>query len=137
MRAKTLAVLVVLTCAAAACGGEQPPPPQPPPPPAASLPPPPPTAATSEAPPAPPKPAMTDLIPQTIKNISDAFNAHDSQKFAANFAPDVVCTTYGMPDMHGREDMAKGLQSFLDVSSDVKGGVGRAFAKGNLVCIEW
>jgi len=80
---------------------------------------------------------MTDLIPQTIKNITDAFNAHDSQKFAANFAPDVVCTTYGMPDMHGREDMAKGLQSFLDVSSDVKGGVGRAFAKGNLVVVEW
>jgi uncharacterized protein (TIGR02246 family) len=137
MRTKTLATLVVLTCAAAACGGEPPPPPQPPPPPMA---PPQPlsTAPTAEAPsPPPPKPAITDLVPQTLKNVTDAFNAHDAQKFAANFSSDVAGTAYGMPEMHGRDDVVKNLQQLFDMSSDVKAGAARLFAKGNVIAVDW
>jgi hypothetical protein len=137
MRTKTLATLVVLTCAAAACGGEPPPPPQPPPPPAAPAQPLA-TAPTTEAPsPPPPKPAITDLVPQLLKNVTDAFNAHDAQKFAANFSSDVASTQFGMPEMHGRDEVAKSVQQFFDMSSDSKAGAARLFAKGNVVVVDW
>jgi predicted ester cyclase len=136
MRMKSLATLVVLASAFAACGGEEPPPPQPPPPPPAA--PPPPPLATAEAPPAPPpKPSIADLIPVTLKNVTDAFNAHDAQKFAANYTADAVDTEYGMPELHGRDDIAKSVQGLFDMSSDVKGGAAHLWSKGNVVAVDW
>jgi predicted ester cyclase len=137
MRIQLLAALVILAPAFAACGGEEPPPPQaPPPPPVASTPPPP--ASTAETPPpAPPKPTMADLMPVTLKSIGDAFNAHDSQKFAANFTTDAVHTDVGFGDSHGRDEIAKGLQAFFDASSDAKGAAAHTWAKGNTAAVDW
>jgi uncharacterized protein (TIGR02246 family) len=81
---------------------------------------------------------MNDLITQSLKNMTDAFNAHDAQKFAANFTPDCVSTAFGMPmEMHGRDEIAKGLQTYFAVSSDAKGGAAQMFAKGNVVVVHW
>jgi hypothetical protein len=136
MRMKSLATLVVLASAFAACGGEEPPPPQPPPPPPVA--PPPPPAPTAEAPPAPPpKPSIAELVPVSMKNVTDAFNAHDAQKFAANWTADAVDTEYGMPDMHGRDEIAKSVQGLFDMSSDVKGGAASVWSKGNVVVVDW
>jgi uncharacterized protein (TIGR02246 family) len=137
MRMKMLATLVVFAPAFAACGGEEPPPPQaPPPPPVASAPPPP--ASTAEAPPAPPaKPSMADLIPATLKSVTEAFNAHDAQKFAATYAADAVSVDIGMPDMHGRDEIAKSIAPLFEASSDLKGGAARLWAKGNNLVVDW
>jgi hypothetical protein len=137
MRMKSFATLAVLASALAACGGEEPPPPQPPPPPPAAPPPPPPP--TAEAPPAPPpKPSLADLIPVTVKNVTDAFNAHDAQKFAANYTADAVVTEYGAPaEEHGRDDIVKGIQMLFDFSSDVKGGAAHLWSKGNVLIVDW
>jgi hypothetical protein len=136
MELKSLATLVVLASAFVACGGEEPPPPQPPPPPPVAPPPPP---ATAEAPPAPPpKPTLADLVPVTLKNITDAFNAHDAQKFAANYTADAVVTDYGAPaEAHGRDDIAKSTQTLFDLSSDVKGAAAHVWSKGNVVVVDW
>ncbi|MGO9832632.1 MAG: ester cyclase [Polyangiaceae bacterium] len=136
MRMKSLAALVVLASAFAACGGEEPPPPQPPPPPPMAPPPPPPATAETPPPP-PPKPTIAELIPVTLKNVTDAFNVHDSQKFAANYTADAVDTDYGTPEMHGRDDIAKGVQSLFDMSGDVKGGAAHLWSKGNVVAVDW
>jgi len=136
MGMKSLATLVVLASAFAACGGEEPPPPQPPPPPPVAPPPPPP--ATAEAPPAPPpKPTMADLVPVTLKKVTDAFNDHDAHKFAANWTGDAVVTEYGGMEEHGPDDIAKNLQGFFDMSSDVKGGAAHVWSKGNVVIVDW
>src|SRR5580704_7416814 len=137
MRMKSFATLAVLASALAACGGEEPPPPEPPPPPPAAPPPPPPP--TAEAPPAPPpKPSLADLIPVTVKNVTDAFNAHDAQKFAANYTADAVVTEYGAPaEEHGRDDIVKGIQMLFDFSSDVKGGAAHLWSKGNVLIVDW
>ncbi len=137
MRMKMLATLVVFAPAFAACGGEEPPPPQapPPPPPAMSAPPPP--ASTAATPPPPPKPTMADLIPATLKSVTDAFNAHDAQKFAANFTADAVHTDVGFGEAHGRDEIAKFIQGFFEASSDVKAGAAHTWAKGNMVAIDW
>ncbi|HLK35725.1 MAG TPA: nuclear transport factor 2 family protein [Polyangiaceae bacterium] len=137
MHTKTLLAFVALTCSAVACGGEPPPPPAPPPPPPPAEPPP--AASATEAPPpaAPAKPSMADLVPQTLKNVTDAFNAHDSQKFAANFTADAVQTEYGVGEAHGRDEIAKNFQRLFDASSDAKGGAARLFAKGNVIAVDW
>jgi len=80
---------------------------------------------------------MADLIPATLKNITDAFNAHDAQRFAANYTSDGVVTTYGAPEAHGRDEIAKSIQGFFDMSSDVKGGAASLWSKGNVVAVDW
>jgi predicted ester cyclase len=135
MRIKMLALFAMVAPVVAACGGEEPPPPQaPPPPPVAPAPPPP--APTAETPPPPPKPALADLVGATMKNLGDAFNAHDSQKFAANFAADAVNTDVGFGDAHGRDEIAKAIQGFFDACSDAKGMPAHVWAKGNTVATD-
>jgi uncharacterized protein (TIGR02246 family) len=130
-----LAALTITTLVLGACGGEEPapqPPPQPPPVMA-------PTATASAAPatpPAPPKPELAELIPQTMRGIAEAFNAHDAKKIAAFFTEDCVASTYGTPDAHGRDEIAKALQGLFDVAADVKSNALRAWVKGNVVVEE-
>jgi uncharacterized protein (TIGR02246 family) len=136
MRTTTLASLVLLVSTSAACGGEQPPPPMPPPPPSAPMPMQP--TSTAEAPPAPPpKPSLADLIPVNLKNVTEALNAHDAPKYAMSCTPDAVDTPYGGPEAHGREEIAKMIQPFFDMSSDIKGGAAHVWAKGNVVAVDW
>jgi ketosteroid isomerase-like protein len=128
----TLATLFAL----AACGGEEPPPQAPPPPP-----PPPPTAsatATAEPPPPPPapKPSLSDLIPQTLKGIGEAFNAHDAKKIAGYHTEDCVVLDYGGPGGHSRDDVEKSIQGLFDTFPDAKSAVLRVWIKGNVAVQE-
>ncbi len=140
MRPTTLAALTWTTLALVACGGEQPAP-QPPP----SVPPPPPaTAASASPPPAdttpppPAKPSLAELVPQTLKGIHDAFNAHDAKKLASYYSEDAVVESYGTPsrDAHGRDEVAKETQARIDGFSDAKSAVTRVWLKANVAVAE-
>jgi uncharacterized protein (TIGR02246 family) len=136
MRSTTFAALTLTTLALAACGGQQP---APQPPPVAPMPP----ATANAAPPAetapapPPKPSLADLIPQTMKGLGDAFNAHDAKKFASYYTDDAVTHPYGGPDAHGRDEIAKMYQMIFDITSDVKSAPTRIWMKGNLAVAEF
>jgi uncharacterized protein (TIGR02246 family) len=80
---------------------------------------------------------MAELVPMTLKNFTEAFNAHDAAKFAAQFAPDAVTTEYGGMDAHGREEIQKQVQMFFDMSSDAKGAAASLWGKGNMVAVDW
>lgn len=140
MRTTTTAAVLASLCASfalSACGGEEPMPPQPPPPPSAAPAPLPPAASTTEAPPPPPpKPTLADLVPQTLKNIGDAINAHDSAKFAANFTDDVTADIYGMGHVTGRSDYGKMLQGHLDAFGDIKCAHARVWTKDSVAILE-
>ncbi len=140
MRSTTFAALTLTTLALVACGGEQPAP-QPPP----AMPPPPPVAAASASaapadttPPPPAKPSLAELVPQTLKGIGDAFNAHDAKKLASYYSEDCVVQSYGTPDRegHGRDDVAKAAQLTADTFSDAKVAVTRVWTKGNVAVTE-
>ncbi len=137
----TTALAVALVLALPACGGEAPPPAAPPPPP------PPPTATASAAPPPadttppapPPKPALADLIPQAIKGVNDAFNAHDAAKLASFATDDVTSLTYGAPGMsetHSRGDMTTGMTAFFTAFPDAKSVATRAWIKDHVAVVE-
>ena len=138
MRTTILAALSVTTLVLSACGGEEPPP-QPPPPP-----PPPPATASATPPPAdttpppPPKPALADLIPQAMKGMDDAFNAHDAQKMSSYVTDDVADYAYGsMPEeTHSRGDMTTGMTQLFTAFPDAKGAVLRSWTKGNVAIQE-
>jgi ketosteroid isomerase-like protein len=136
MRSTTLAALTLTTLAIAGCGGEQPapvaPPPAPPPLTTTSATPPP--ADTTPAP--PPKPSLAELVPQTLKGLGDAFNAHDAKKIATFYTDDALVQAYGEPDSHGRDEMVKGLQMLFDMSSDSKSAPTREWMKGNVAVVE-
>jgi ketosteroid isomerase-like protein len=135
MRPTTLAALTVTTLALAACGGEQPaplPPPAPPPPSTASATPPP--ADTTPAP--PPKPSLAELMPQALKGIGDAFNAHDAKKVATYYTEDAIVQAYGMPDVRGRDELVKSCQMIFDEVGDGKSATTRAWMKGNVAVVE-
>ena len=141
MRSTILAAIAVTTLfapALAACGGETPPPEAPPPPPpppvdtTAATPPP----ADTTPPPPPPKPALADVIPQTLKGIGDAFNAHDAQKMAGFYTDDAAVYDYGSGETHSRGDMSTGLAMLFTAFPDAKSAANRVWIKGNVVVSE-
>ncbi len=136
MRSTILAAITMTTLALAACGGEEPAPQAPPP-----VAPPPATASAAAppvetAPPPAPKPGLAELIPQTLKGIDDAFNAHDAKKMAAFYTEDCVASAYGEPEAHGRDDIAKGMDALFATFSDAKTVPARSWAKGEVVVSE-
>src|SRR5260370_8249385 len=103
MRPTHYAALTIATLTLTACGGEAPAPvapPPPPPPPATSAMATPPPADTTPAP--PPKPALSDLINQTMKTFSEAMMAHDSSKPTNLFTENAVLSVYAPEDNHRR-----------------------------------
>src|SRR5579872_2917686 len=134
MRFTSLAALSML--AAMACAGEQPAPRAA----AAPVAPPPPTPPPAEepAPPPPPaKPALSELIPQTMKALADAFNAHDPKKVADSFTADCVVSAFGAPSARGRDELARGLQAFFDFVGDARSANLRVWVSGNVVVDEF
>ncbi|MGH7271320.1 MAG: ester cyclase, partial [Polyangiaceae bacterium] len=134
MRSTAFAAITAMACTIAGCGAE-PPAPQPPPPPpvpAASVA----VAPTASTPPPAPKPSLDELIPQTLKGIGAAFNAHDAKKVASYYTEDAVVSAYGSPDSHGRDDLAAAMDSIFKSFSDAKSAPLRAWAKGNVVVAE-
>ncbi|HXX66427.1 MAG TPA: ester cyclase [Polyangiaceae bacterium] len=136
MRTSGIAAIVTLAAVVGACGGEQPPPAQPPPPP-------PPVAMSAPAapapppPPAPPKPSLAELIPRTLSGINDAFNAHDSKKLADYFSEDCTAIDFGVPEAHGRADVARSVQMLFDSFGDAKSMATRTWVKGNVAISEF
>jgi ketosteroid isomerase-like protein len=135
MRSSHFVATVATVFAFAACGGEEPapqaPPPPPPPPPTASA-----TATAEPAPPAPPKPSLADLIPQTLKGMDDAFNAHDAKKFAGYHTEDVLVVDYGASGAHSRGDAETFFQGLFDAFPDIKSASPRVWIKGNVAVWE-
>ena len=135
MRTKILAALITTSLALAACGGEAPPP-QPPP-----APPPPTTAETTAppattAPPPPAKPALSEVIPQTLKGQGDAFNAHDAQKMASYFTDDATSVAYGEGETHSKGDIQSYYQDLFTGFSDIKSAPTRIWIKDNVAIAE-
>jgi ketosteroid isomerase-like protein len=132
-----LGILVLI----GACGGEAPPPQPPPaPPPVLS-----PAAEASGAPatppaetaaPAPAKPSLGELIPQTLKGIGEAFNAHDGKVIASYFTEDNVTSAYGEPDAHGRDELTKAMEGLFATFGDAKSMPLRVWIKGNVAVVE-
>jgi ketosteroid isomerase-like protein len=136
MRSTILAALaVVTTLGMVACGGEEPqpapPPPPPPPPPATAS-----AAPVDTTPPPPPKPALADLMSQTMRSFGDAFNAHDAQKMSNAYTDDVAIYAYGEGETHSKGDAANSMQQFFTAFPDVKTAATRIWIKGNVEIAE-
>ena len=137
MRSTILAALSLTALALGACGGESPAPqapPAPPPPPAATA-----SAVPAPAdttPPPPPKPSLAELVPQTLKGVGEAFNAHDAKKVASYYTDDCVFQAYGFGEAHGKDDVTKQTQMVFDLVGDFKSAPTRVFLKGNVAVEE-
>ncbi len=123
-----------------ACGGEDavapPPPPPPPPPPAPVVS----AAPAATPPPAPPKPSLADLEKKAISDWYAAFNAHDTAKLAALYAPDAVEATTGPGGWHetkGGEAIAGLFAPLFAALPDVKGAPSRVLQKNDVLVVEW
>jgi ketosteroid isomerase-like protein len=66
----------------------------------------------------------------------DAFNAHDAKKVASFCAEGCVVASYGQPDAHGRDEVAKSLQQLFDTFGDARSAPLRAWSKGDVVVSE-
>lgn len=141
MRTIIIGIATVMTLAAVlgACGGEQPPaqPPPPPPPVAMSASAAPAAAPAPPPPPAPAKASLAELIPRALSGINDAFNAHDSKKLADYFTQDCVAVDFGVPEAHGRDDIARSMQMVFDGFGDAKSVPTRTWIKGNVAISEF
>jgi predicted ester cyclase len=136
MRSNILAALLTTTTLAlAACGGEEPapvPPPPPPPPPVATVVAPP----ADTTPPPPPKPALAELIHDSLKTIHEGFNAHDPAKMATVVTDDVAVFDYGTGESHTKADFQKGMADLFSWCGDAKMATNRLWKKGNVVISE-
>jgi steroid delta-isomerase-like uncharacterized protein len=130
-----IAAVAMTTFGLAACGGEARPPQPPPslPAPTASVTAPVPTAAP---PPPPAKPRLSELIPQTLKGIDDAFNAHDAQKMASYYADDAAVYTYGGGETHSKGDLENSIAQLFAAFDDAKSAPDRVFVKNNVAVVE-
>jgi ketosteroid isomerase-like protein len=139
MRHWTVAALTLTTLALGACGGAQPSPQPPPAAPAATA-----AATASAAPPPadtapapPPKPTLAELVPQTLKGVGEAFNAHDAKKIAAFYTEDAVIQAYGEPaETKGRDAIARQMQMIFDLVGDAKSAPLRVWKKGDVAVLE-
>jgi ketosteroid isomerase-like protein len=76
------------------------------------------------------------MIPQTLKSLDEAFNAHDAKKFASYDTEDVLVTNYGAPSEHSRADAEKFFQSLFDAFPDAKSATTRVWIKGHVAIWE-
>ena len=136
MRSNLLAALLTMTSLAlSACAGEEPPPqpPPPPPPPVDTVA----TAAPTEtAPTPPPKPALSELIHDSMKTMHEAFNAHDAAKMASVVADNVVDYDYGAGEIHSKAEFQSSMGQLFAAFSDMKYATNRIWKKGNVVITE-
>jgi predicted ester cyclase len=138
MRSNLLAVLLATTSLAlSACAGEEPPPQPPPPPP----PPPVDTVATAAPvdttpPPPPPKPAVSELIVESMHTLHEGFNKHDPAKMASAVTDDVVELDYGAGEGHSKAEFQNGMGTLFTAFPDAKTVTNRIWKKGNVVITE-
>ena len=135
MRSNLLAALLATTSLVlSACAGEEPPPQPPPPPP----PPPVETVATApvEPPPPPAKPALSELIHDTMKTMHEAFDAHDAAKMASVMTDNIADYDYGSGEIHSRAEFQSSMAQLFGAFGDIKFATTRIWKKGNVVIAE-
>ena len=135
MRTTSYAGLVVLGILAGACGSDPPPAPVTPPTPTVAnvTPPAPVEAPKMEAAPAP-KPTMAEMQMKALKAQGEGFG---TPKWADVFTDDAVFTVAGMPELKGKEAIAKHHMGFFDSFSEVKTSPWRVWQKGDVAIVEW
>jgi len=129
----TLAVAVSL----AACGGEEAtPPPKAPEAPVATAAPPPvaPEAPKEEA---KPQPSLAELQRKTSEGLGTALNAHDAKKLASFYTENAKLKMAGMPDLDGRDAVAKHWEGVFKAFPTMKTAASRVWVKGDVVVVEW
>ena len=87
---------------------------------------------------APPKPALSELIPQALRGIADANAAHDTAKSASFLADDIALYFYGSlggSERHGKSDVADRFKK--TPFSDIKDAPSRIWMKGNVAVVEF
>jgi steroid delta-isomerase-like uncharacterized protein len=67
----------------------------------------------------------------------EAWNAHDAQRLAADYAADVVVRDNHDPEMHGREAAMQRAQMFMSAFPDIHIEVLKHEVSGNTLCEEW
>ena len=138
---RTISSTLVLGLMLAACGGEEAKPPVTPTTGASATPPPPvdttPAPTATATTPAPAKASLMDLQKQSMQTIAESMNAGDSKKFAGAYAEDAVVLVAGMPELKGREAIAKDAQMFFDGFPTRKFAWNRVWVKGDVVVTEW
>jgi predicted ester cyclase len=130
------ALLTTTTLALAACGGEpQAPPASPRPAPldeAAAAPPP----VVSTPPVEPPKPALSELIENSLEVMRVGFEAHDAAKMATAVTDDVAVYDYGVGETHGKADFQSATARLFSFVGDARLAIDRVWKKGNVVITE-
>ncbi len=101
-------------------------------PPRASPPPP----ADTTPPPPPPKPTLAELIPATLKNLNDAFSAHDAQKLMSFLTDDATISGYGDGEARPKGEAVARMAGFFTTFSDAKMAPTRVWLKGNVAVVE-
>jgi ketosteroid isomerase-like protein len=136
MRSNILvALLTTTTFALSACGGEPQAPLAAPPPPvpvAAAVAPPP----ADSTPAAPAKPALSELIENSLEATHEGFQAHDAAKMATAVTDDVAVFDYGVGETHGKADFQSAMAQLFSFAGDARLATNRVWKKGNVVISE-
>jgi uncharacterized protein (TIGR02246 family) len=82
------------------------------------------------------KASLSQLIARAHQGMSGAYNQHDAERFASFFADDAAAIFFGLPDAHGRAEIAAGMKRALSAVADAKTLDVRTFEKGNVQVVE-
>ncbi len=137
---RTIVGSLVLGVLVAACGGgaETQKPVEAPPAPAVT-----PSAPVADmpTPPAdtmPAKASPQDAAKALLGTVSDGINGHDAAKLASAYADDATVVMAGAPEpMKGKEVITAESKKFFDAFPNVKMGIARVWAKGDVMVCEW
>ncbi len=83
------------------------------------------------------KPPLAKRIAKIHVQMRDAFNEHDAERFAAFFTDDASVVFSGLPEAHGRADVAAGLEKAFAAVSNMKATDVRVFQKGSTQAVEF
>jgi ketosteroid isomerase-like protein len=75
-------------------------------------------------------------MPQTLKGVGEAFNAHDAKKLSSYFTEDSAVVDYGGRTDHGRDDVASTGDRLFVTFPDAKLAATRVWFKGNVAVTE-
>ena len=76
-------------------------------------------------------------MPEAIKGIYDASNAHDAAKEATYLSDDFVVSFYGTFETHGKAAFVEGATKSTQLWSDMKFAPTRIWMKGNVAVVEF
>jgi steroid delta-isomerase-like uncharacterized protein len=80
---------------------------------------------------------MLELQKKALAAYADAVSARDAKAVGNLYAEDGVLMSAGLPEMKGREAIAKFTQQWFDGFSATKLGFSRVWTKGDVMAVEW